>query len=365
MRLSLCTGSPRPRSPSSPNSPAVPRSFLPADPARTGRIAFWHPDGEEPPQPDASGTPSDGTCIRRRRATVVARTPVPARPCCPVSGRAAAAHQGPRRGATPRRRRRFWGAAALLALQLAARGQLLPGLSATITTRGGSARSTPTTLDKVRELAAAMPPDRARRPARRRPADRCCCPSPSGCCAPSSTRSPTACRAHPPRRAPRRAPGLRRRRTAAAARTAGLGRRCGRRTRRGRTDLAARGAAGAAAVRRDRRMRPTDGAASFRAGRSRCTASATPRWSPTPPSRGRYPARLPVGFGPRARMDALLALRRAARAWPPLAPLLSAAVPDAIELADEEVTRTARRGVRRHSPRQASRCTGPRNWRAR
>lgn len=44
-----------------------------------------------------------------------------------------------------------------------------------------------------------------------------------------------------------------------------------------------------------------------------------------------------AAFGPRARMDALLALRRAARAWPPLAPLLTAAVPDTVELADEEV----------------------------
>ncbi len=51
-------------------------------------------------------------------------------------------------------------------------------------------------------------------------------------------------------------------------------------------------------------------------------------------------------FGPRARMDALLALRRAARAWPPLTPLLSAAVPDAVELADEEVTELLGEGAR-------------------
>ncbi|WP_107483766.1 DEAD/DEAH box helicase, partial [Streptomyces sp. SA15] len=51
-------------------------------------------------------------------------------------------------------------------------------------------------------------------------------------------------------------------------------------------------------------------------------------------------------FGPRARMDALLALRRAARAWPPLTPLLSATVPDAVELADEEVTELLREGAR-------------------
>ncbi|RNG14794.1 SNF2 helicase-associated domain-containing protein, partial [Streptomyces botrytidirepellens] len=45
-----------------------------------------------------------------------------------------------------------------------------------------------------------------------------------------------------------------------------------------------------------------------------------------------------AALGPRARMDALLTLRRAARAWAPLTPLLSAAVPDAVDLADEEVT---------------------------
>nr|WP_244206582.1 DEAD/DEAH box helicase [Streptomyces swartbergensis] len=51
-------------------------------------------------------------------------------------------------------------------------------------------------------------------------------------------------------------------------------------------------------------------------------------------------------FGPRARMDALLALRRAARAWTPLTPLLSATVPDAVELADEEVTELLGAGAR-------------------
>ena len=70
-----------------------------------------------------------------------------------------------------------------------------------------------------------------------------------------------------------------------------------------------------------------------------------------------------AAFGPRARMDALLALRRAARAWPPLAPLLSSAVPDAIDLADEEVTELlgeaatalAVTGVEVHWPRELAR----------
>ncbi|WP_420865770.1 SNF2 helicase-associated domain-containing protein, partial [Streptomyces showdoensis] len=73
-----------------------------------------------------------------------------------------------------------------------------------------------------------------------------------------------------------------------------------------------------------------------------------------------------AAFGPRARMDALLALRRAARAWPPLSPLLSAAVPDAVDLADEEITELlgpaaralAATGVRVHWPRElANRLT--------
>ncbi|MFD9812247.1 SNF2-related protein [Streptomyces sp. NPDC059080] len=42
-------------------------------------------------------------------------------------------------------------------------------------------------------------------------------------------------------------------------------------------------------------------------------------------------------FGARARMDTLVTLRRAAAVWAPLAPLLSAAVPDTLELDDEEV----------------------------
>lgn len=55
------------------------------------------------------------------------------------------------------------------------------------------------------------------------------------------------------------------------------------------------------------------------------------RWSRTPRTSGPGPRARPSG---RARRDAPLALRRAAGAWAPLTPLLSAAVPDAAELAD-------------------------------
>jgi len=43
-------------------------------------------------------------------------------------------------------------------------------------------------------------------------------------------------------------------------------------------------------------------------------------------------------FGPRARIDVMLALRRAAQLWPPLEPLLGAAVPDEVGLSDTDVT---------------------------
>ncbi|MFK4085521.1 DEAD/DEAH box helicase [Kribbella sp. NPDC020789] len=69
------------------------------------------------------------------------------------------------------------------------------------------------------------------------------------------------------------------------------------------------------------------------------------------------------GFGPRARIDATLAIRRAGRVWAPLARLLDTAVPDRIELADYEIgdllTGTAQRlaaaGVELHWPRSLGR----------
>ncbi len=102
----------------------------------------------------------------------------------------------------------------------------------------------------------------------------------------------------------------------------------------------------------------TDGAPSFRAvlqvhsvSDPTVVADAADVWAGT------------AAFGSRARMDVLLALRRAARAWPPLTPLLSAPVPDAAELADEEVTdllgggarALADIGVEVHWPRELAR----------
>ena len=67
-----------------------------------------------------------------------------------------------------------------------------------------------------------------------------------------------------------------------------------------------------------------------------------------------------VGFGPRARIDALLAVRRAARFWDPLHQLLGQAVPDVLDLDDGDVTdllgdgaaRLAAAGIAVHWPRE-------------
>ncbi|MYX56908.1 ATP-dependent helicase, partial [Streptomyces sp. SID8382] len=84
-------------------------------------------------------------------------------------------------------------------------------------------------------------------------------------------------------------------------------------------------------------------------------ADAADVWAGTSP--------IAPALGPRARMDALLTLRRAVRAWAPLTPLLSAAVPDALDLTDEEVAELLgpaagaldAAGVQVHWPRELAR----------
>ncbi|MFF8658748.1 DEAD/DEAH box helicase [Streptomyces huasconensis] len=68
-------------------------------------------------------------------------------------------------------------------------------------------------------------------------------------------------------------------------------------------------------------------------------------------------------FGPRARVDTLLALRRAARVWPPLARLLERPRPDVLPLSEEELYdllgsaagRLGAAGVAVHWPRELTR----------
>ncbi|WP_405682197.1 DEAD/DEAH box helicase [Streptomyces sp. NBC_00057] len=324
--------------------------FLPTDPSRTGRIAFWCPDGSSPP--DGPGSVEELTVVGAdARTYAVPALLLPVRDALPVLTRArASAHAS---GAAA-----FWGAAALLALQLAARGLLLPGLSAT---DHDAWRAGPLTADdqsRIRTLAASMPPlahavplDETAQPV--------LLPDPEvllraflDAVADGLPRTPAAAFATGGPAfavdAPQHLPGQR---TWA-------------------TDVAAGHDAG---VRLSLRMEvsgltspgkddePTAGP-SFRAvlqihsvSDPALVADAAEVWAGSAPTA--------AAFGPRARMDALLALRRAARAWPPLTPLLSAAVPDSIEPADEELGELlgpagralAATGVQVHWPKELAR----------
>ncbi|MGW2724164.1 DEAD/DEAH box helicase [Streptomyces sp. NPDC001492] len=299
--------------------------FVPGDPARTGRVAFWRPDCSAPP-PHAAGSAQhltvvlpDGDGVEPARVPAVL---LPVRAALPVLTRARAdAHA--HRGSV------FWGSAAVLALQLLARGLLLPGLSPGDHDAWRVGPLAPDDVDRICGLAAAMPPE-----AHAIPVGGCGplrLPAPEGllrafldAVADTLPRSPAAflVTGGPAyaAQAPQHLPGER----AWAA------------------DVAAGHDAG---VRLSLRIEvpglaelaQEDAAVPFRAvlrvhgvSDPALVADASELWG-TSGDGSR-------GFGPRARMDALLALRRAARSWPPLTPLLSASVPDAVELADEEVT---------------------------
>ncbi|MFJ3705241.1 MULTISPECIES: DEAD/DEAH box helicase [Streptomyces] len=339
--------------------------FLPADPARTGLIAFWNADGSTPPgdpgihhrnevsPPGAEGGRTELTVVGSDvRPYVVPALLMSVRDALPVLTRA-------RAGAGSSPSTAFWGAAGVLALQLVARGLLLPGLSATDHDAWRAGPLTVDDVERIRVLAASMPPqahavplDAAADPVMladpesllRSFLDAVADGLPRTPAAPSVTGTPAF--------AARSARQLPRLRTWAADVAAGhdAGVRLSLR-------VEVSGIDGATGGEDD-----TDDAPSFRAVLQIhsiqdpvLVADAADVWADRSPAAS--------SFGPRARMDALLALRRAARAWPPLTPLLSAAVPDAVEPADEEIAELlgpaaralAATGVQVHWPKELAR----------
>ncbi|MCC3771987.1 DEAD/DEAH box helicase [Streptomyces sp. UNOC14_S4] len=302
--------------------------FLPGDPARTGRVAFWRPNDDPPAAlgdvENLTVVVADGPGVT---TTTVRAVTLPVRDALPVLTRARAARADEAAA--------FWGAAAVLALQLAARGRLLPGLSATDHDAWRVGPLAPEDMTRVRELAAAMPPSAHAVPL---PDDNdgnggpLLLPAPErllrsflDAVADGLPRSPAAALAAGgpafAAPAPRRLPEQRAwADSVAAGHDAGV--RLSLRVEVLGIELAAP---------------DTDSAPPrFRAvlqvhslADPALVADAAEVWSGSSP--------LAAALGRGARMNALLALRRAAHAWPALAPLLSAAVPDALDLADEEV----------------------------
>ncbi|GGS46952.1 DEAD/DEAH box helicase [Streptomyces parvus] len=354
--------------------------FVPADPARTSMIAFWGPDGSTPC--DTSGTVSELTVIEADlRPRTVSALFLPVLDALPVLTRARATAQ-----ASPATA--FWGAGALLALQFVARGLLLPGLSPAGHDAWRIGPLSAEDLERVRELAASMPPAAHATPVPDATANggdgngngngsgEPLLPEPEqllraflDAVADAMPRTPAAelaaagpaFTAHQPQRLPEArawaadvAAGhdagvrlsLRIEVTGLASRPSGVD--ADHETPRGQefsgsgTDAGAGGPSFRAVLQIHSVSDPSlvADAAELWAGGSRAAA-----------------------FGPRARMDALLTLRRAARAWPPLAPLLSAAVPDWVEPADEEIAELlgsasralAAAGVQVHWPKELAR----------
>ncbi|WP_053701610.1 DEAD/DEAH box helicase [Streptomyces sp. WM6368] len=368
--------------------------FLPADPARSGRIALWRADGTAP-RADA-GRCEELTVITPdlSRATVVALVlsvdealPLLTRARSTAAGARAGAAAGAGAeaeaeagaaagaatgtsadaGAAGSSATAFWGAAALLALRFAARGQLLPGLSPTghDTWRIGPLDASD--LAEVRELAAAMPPTAhcvpltadgpprlpAPEPLLRAFLDAVADTLPRSPAAPAAAGGP-AYAARPPRLHPELRGWAA---EVAAGHDAGV--RISVRIELDRDPEAGPGAGpdadseAGAEPGADHEAAPL-----FRAvlqlhspADAALVADAAEVWAGSSAAAAAFP--------PGARMDALRALRRAARLWPPLAPLLGAAVPDFVELADEEVTELlgeaaaalAADGVQVHWPR--------------
>lgn len=305
--------------------------FRPADPPRTSRVAFWDPDGS--PLPLGVGDQVDlnlvgtGTELQGVRAVEL-----PVAEAVPILGRMRRAP-----GAHPSAA--FWGGASLVALQLVARGKLLPGVTAEGHDAWRVGPLDPDDITRVLELAEAMPASARALPLTtlRVPVAEELLREFLDAVADGMPRSPAAAKAHQTNlftaTAPQRADRLR---TWADEVSAGLdtGVRISLRI-----ELAD-SLAFSAVVQLHSLKDPT------------LVRDADDVWSDDVP-----------GFGPRARIDATLAIRRAARVWQPLSRLLDSAVPDRMDLADEEVAellagfaqRLAAAGVDVHWPRSLGR----------
>ncbi|MFE9451701.1 SNF2-related protein [Streptomyces sp. NPDC006739] len=327
--------------------------FLPGDPAREGRVAFWRTDGGK--MPDCDVEPGEltvvrphGNGIRRRRVSAVL---LPVAQAVPVLTRARVMVPSGNASVSTA----FWGAGALIALQLAARGRLLPGLSPT----GFDAwRLGPLDGDdvrRIRDLAAAMPPEARAVPLPGSspvalPAAEPLLRAFVDAVADSLPRSPAARHLMAgPAFAVRMPVSIPEQREWAAEVAAGMdaGVRVSLRLEADSDawdgeDFGDSGGAGPkfrAVVQLHSLADPT------------LVADATELWSGS--------AAAQEQFGARTRIDALLVLRRGAKAWPPLSRLLLAAAPDVLQLADDELLqllgeaaeRLAAAGIQVHLPK--------------
>ncbi|TCR17643.1 DEAD/DEAH box helicase [Streptomyces sp. BK205] len=335
--------------------PAVPAGlaaiFLPAPLPREGRVAFWDPEDAPLPaaSPETDARPVErteltvvrphGAGVRRRTAPALSLPVGEALPLLVRARRDPAAHP-----ATA-----CWGAAALHALRLTARGRLLPGLTATGHDAWRAGPLDPEDIAHLRAIAAALPYEGHAVPLPgagplRLPEPEALMRSFLDAVADTLPRTPAApfAAGRPfADRAPQRLPHAH---EWAAEVAAGMdaGVRISLRldlsaSRLFNADDGGARSAGAAIVQVHSLADPT------------LVADAAALWA----------GEADAVFGPRARVDAALAVRRAARVWPPLDRLSEQDVPDVLALSDEELgdllgvaaTRLAAAGVAVHWPR--------------
>ncbi|MFD8571867.1 DEAD/DEAH box helicase [Streptomyces sp. NPDC059639] len=338
--------------------------FLPAPLPREGRIAFWSPDDAAgPPGADAeiAVVRPHGSGVRSRQVPALVLPVVDALPLLVRARRTAGAH--PAAAA--------WGAAAAHALHLVARGRLLPGLT---TSDHDAWRAGPLDEDDVAQLkgiAAALPPEGFAVPvAGRKPVQ---VPEPQAlvrafldAVADALPRTPAAAHAAgapfaaaAPQHIPQARPWAV---EAAAGLDAGVKISL-------RLDLSQQDFFDADDTEAASDTGTDEEAGGPPAPEARRAGTAVVQvHSLADPTRVVDAAHLWAGdaddhFGPRARIDAVLAVRRAVAAWPPLGRLLEQDVPDVLALAESELidllgpgaARLAKAGVTLHWPRELAR----------
>ncbi|MFE1906165.1 SNF2-related protein [Streptomyces gardneri] len=331
--------------------------FLPAGLPREGRVAFWAPDGDALPDPAESGAERIELTVVRRHGSG-ARTRVVPAVTLPVA--AALPHLvAARRHPAAHLATAAWGAAALHALHLVARGRMLPGLTADDLDAWRAGPLDADDIAHLRAVAAAMPYEAHAVPAPgpgplRLPEPEALVRAFLDAVADTLPRTPAAVHAVGAPFAARAPQHLPRARAWAAEAAAGMD----------------------AGVRVSLRLDLSgyelfdiaDTAAGEESGAERQAAAAILQiHSLADPTLVIDALALWAGdgehFGPRARIDAVLALRRAARVWPPLSRLLERDVPDVLALTEDELyellgpaaARLADAGVALHWPRELAR----------
>ncbi|MFC8583576.1 DEAD/DEAH box helicase [Streptomyces sp. NPDC057217] len=334
--------------------------FLPAALPREGRIAFWAPDGGALPDPGTvAGAKRVELTVARRHGTGARSRRVPA-VTLPVEAAlphlVAARHHPAAHPATA-----GWGAAALHALHLAARGRLLPGLTADDLDAWRAGPLDADDIAHLRAVAAALPAEAHAVPVPGRGPLRL--PEPEAlvrafldAVADTLPRTPAAAHAAGAPFAARAPQHLPRARAWAAEAAAGMD--AGVRVSL-RLDLSAYELFDIGA--------PGEGSTGKSGGERHAAAALLQVHSLADPTLVIDATALWTGegehFGPRARIDAVLALRRAARVWPPLARLLERDVPDVLAVTEDELyellgpaaARLADAGVAVHWPRELAR----------